>query len=83
MLVICTELIVFVLVNAHVFVVMKFIRGLLRIKFPIKEKTRVLTNFCHLCIQASHIEPCFDNCGMPHITEKYWPLIGQKWTTVV
>ena len=70
-----------VLVSAHVFVDMKFLRD--RGLTFISTKARVFPTLCHMCIQASHIEPCCDKCDMPHITVKSRPLIGQKWTTVV
>ena len=68
--------------NARIFVDMKFIRGERGLNF-ISIKTRVYSNLCHVCIRTCNIEPCCDKCDMPHITVKRWPLIGQKWTTVV
>ena len=69
---------IYVLVNACVFVDVKFIWGLPRIKFHINKNKGVLTNFYHVCIRACNIEPCCDRCDRPHIIVKYWPLIGQK-----
>ena len=44
----------------------------------ISTKTRILSNLCHVCIQASHIEPCCNKCDMCFIRAKSWPLMDQK-----
>ena len=68
------------LVNTLVFVHMKFVWVLQRIKFHINKK-RVLSNLCHVCIHASHIEPFHDKYDMCFIRAKSWLMIGKKRTS--
>ena len=70
---------VFVLDITSILVDIKFIRGLLRLKFYIdKNKERVLSNlYLFKTLKLSH---AMISCK-PHIKAKYWPLNGKKQTT--
>ena len=48
----------------------------------ISTKTRVLSNLCHMCIQARYTEPCCVKCDMCFIRGISWPLTGKKRTKV-